>query len=143
MVEGLGVKTLKVEEDVRVVREEVHGMEGKLEERMQPVEKNLEEVKILLEELVSFSTYHHECSHALNDQGEYGISLHIYMHLFDVRFLHYFTAHMKCWNKSTNPILNFYAYFQCTYMNCPSQYILLHTSILCTQLAFFKYLSLL
>lgn len=65
MVEGLNVKTVKVEEDVRVVREEVHGMEGKLEERIQPMEKNLEEVKILLEKLVSFSksSLFHECSH--------------------------------------------------------------------------------
>lgn len=54
MVEGLSVKTVKVEEDVRVVRGEMHGMEGRLEERIQPMEKNLEEVKILLEKLVSF-----------------------------------------------------------------------------------------
>lgn len=51
-VEGLSVKTVKVEEDVRMVRDEVGGVEGRLCERLQKVEKNLQEVKSLLEQLV-------------------------------------------------------------------------------------------
>ena len=50
-VEGLSVKTLKVEEDVRTVRDEVGGVEGRLGERLHSVEKHLLEVKSLLEQL--------------------------------------------------------------------------------------------
>ena len=55
-VEGLGVKTVKVEEDVRVVREEVGGVERKLGDRLQAVEKSLSELKVLLEQLVKSMT---------------------------------------------------------------------------------------
>ena len=55
-VEGLGVKTVKVEEDVRVVREEVGGVERKLGDRLQAVEKSLSELKVLLEQLVQSMT---------------------------------------------------------------------------------------
>ena len=55
-VEGLGVKAVKVEEDVRAVREEVGGVEGRLGERLQAVEKSLSEVKSLLEQLVNTET---------------------------------------------------------------------------------------
>lgn len=50
------MKTVKVEEDVRVVREEVGGAEGRLGERLQAVEKNLSELKALLEQLVKTKT---------------------------------------------------------------------------------------
>ena len=50
-VEGVGVKTVKVEEDVRVVREEMGGLEGRLGERLQAVEKSLSDIKSLLEQL--------------------------------------------------------------------------------------------
>ena len=50
------MKTVKVEEDVRVVREEVGGTEGRLGERLQAVEKNLSELKTLLEQLVKTKT---------------------------------------------------------------------------------------
>ena len=48
----MGVKMVKVEEDVRVVREEVGGAEGRLGDRLQAVEKCLCEVKTLLQQLV-------------------------------------------------------------------------------------------
>ena len=50
-VEGVGVKTVKVEEDVRVVREEMGGLEWRLGERLQAVEKSLSNLKSLLEQL--------------------------------------------------------------------------------------------
>ena len=55
-VEGLGVKAVKVEEDVRGVREEVGGVEGRLGDRLQAVEKSLSELKALLEQLVKSKT---------------------------------------------------------------------------------------
>ena len=55
-VEGLGVKTVKVDEDVRVMREEVGGVERKLGDRLQAVEKSLSELKVLLEQLVKSMT---------------------------------------------------------------------------------------
>ena len=48
----MGVKMVKVEEDVRVVREEVGGVEGRLGDRLQAVEKSLCKVKTLLQQLV-------------------------------------------------------------------------------------------
>ena len=50
-MEELGVKMVKVEEDVRAVRGEVGGVEGRLGERLQAVEKSLFEVKRLLKQL--------------------------------------------------------------------------------------------
>lgn len=100
MVEGLSVKTVKVEEDVRIAREEVHGMEGRLEERIQPMEKNLEEVKILLEKLVSFSVFSLfcECSYTVNDWGESGTSLFSQYICIYIPVICCFTAHtcMQC-----------------------------------------------
>ena len=52
-VEGLRVKTAKVEEDMKVVRGEVGGVEGRLGARLQEVEKCLREVKGILEQLVN------------------------------------------------------------------------------------------
>ena len=59
-VESVGVKMVKVEEDVRVVREEVGGVEGRLGERLQEVEKSLCEVKTLLQQLVKSKTQSQE-----------------------------------------------------------------------------------
>ena len=59
-VESVGVKMVKVEEDVRVVREEVGGVEGRLGERLQAVEKSLCEVKTLLQQLVKSKTQSQE-----------------------------------------------------------------------------------
>ena len=47
-VEGLTEKTMKVEEDLRAVRDEV----GRVAGRMQEVEKDMKEIKSLLECLV-------------------------------------------------------------------------------------------
>ena len=52
----MGVKTVKVDEDVRVMREEVGGGERKLGDRLQAVEKSLSELKVLLEQLVKSMT---------------------------------------------------------------------------------------
>ena len=59
-VESVGVKMVKVEEDVRVVREEVGGVEGRLGDRLQAVEKSLCEVKTLLQQLVKSKTQSQE-----------------------------------------------------------------------------------
>ena len=59
-VESVGVKMMKVEEDVRVVREEVGGAEGRLGDRLQAVEKSLCEVKTLLQQLVKSKTQSQE-----------------------------------------------------------------------------------
>ena len=59
-VESVGVKMVKVEEDVRVVREEVGGAEGRLGDRLQAVEKSLCEVKTLLQQLVKSKTQSQE-----------------------------------------------------------------------------------
>ena len=56
----MGVKMMKVEEDVRVVREEVGGVEGRLGDRLQAVEKSLCEVKTLLQQLVKSKTQSQE-----------------------------------------------------------------------------------
>ena len=45
---GLSVKTVKVEEDVRAVREEMIEVKGKMLERFQSVEKSVSEIKALL-----------------------------------------------------------------------------------------------
>ena len=55
--EGLRVKMVKVEEDVRVVRDEVGGMEGRLGDRLLKVEQSLHEVKSLLEQFVASKTH--------------------------------------------------------------------------------------
>ena len=55
-VSELSVKTVKVEEDVRGVREEVGGCEGRLNEKLQSVEKSVSEIKGLLEQLISTKT---------------------------------------------------------------------------------------
>ena len=57
---GLSVKTVKVEEDVRAVREEMIGVEGRLGERLLTVEKNVSAIKSLLEHLVKSKTEHAE-----------------------------------------------------------------------------------
>ena len=54
--EGLRVKMVKVEEDVRAVRDEVGGVEGRLGDRLLKVEQSLHEVKSLLEQLVASKT---------------------------------------------------------------------------------------
>ena len=54
--EGLRVKMVKVE-DVRAVRDEVGGVEGRLGDRLLKVEQSLHEVKILLEQLVASKTH--------------------------------------------------------------------------------------
>ena len=59
-VESVGVKVVKVEEDVRVVREEVGGVEWRLGDRLQAVEKSLCEVKTLLQQLVKSKTQSQE-----------------------------------------------------------------------------------
>lgn len=51
-VEGLSLKAVKVEEDVRSVKEDVGGVEGRIGDRLQTLEKSLAEVKVLLEQLV-------------------------------------------------------------------------------------------
>ena len=51
-VGGLNVKTVKVEEDVRAIREEMIGVEGRLGEKLQNVEKSVSDIKTLLEHLV-------------------------------------------------------------------------------------------
>ena len=56
----MGVKMVKVEEDVRMVREEVGGVEGRLGERLQAVEKSLCEVKTFLQQLVKSKTQSQE-----------------------------------------------------------------------------------
>ena len=55
-VGGLSVKTVKVEEDVRTAREEIAGIEGRVGERLEKVEKSIFEVKTLLEQLIISKT---------------------------------------------------------------------------------------
>lgn len=52
IVESLSMRSLKVEEDVRVAREEACRGEERLVERMQQLEVNLVEVKSILEQLI-------------------------------------------------------------------------------------------
>ena len=51
------MKMVKVEEDVRAVRDDVGGVKGRLGDRLLKVEESLHKVRGLLEQLVALKTH--------------------------------------------------------------------------------------